>query len=100
MPCSMHDGFNRVNTGLNGIRLATRHNGDGCKRLLQSVPASLVNGQVTPGIFARPYTVIRLRNNPRNVCTSLAGTTAASLLVVTLPITSDMTKHSGDQIRK
>ena len=54
----MHDGFNRVNTGLNGSGLSSRNNGYGCKRLVQSVPTSLVNGQVTPEIFARPYTVI------------------------------------------
>ena len=27
----MHDGFNRVNTGLNGSGLSSRNNGYGCK---------------------------------------------------------------------
>ena len=69
----MHDGFNRVNTGLNGSGLSSRNNGYGCKRLVQSVPTSLVNGQVTPGIFARPYTVIGSEQSSKRLYFTCTG---------------------------
>jgi hypothetical protein len=84
-PALVKNGFYRIDTGLDGIGLATRNDSDGFERLIQSVSTSFVYDQVTPGIFARPYTVTGVGTILYSVCTSLARPETASLPAIEYP---------------